>query len=425
MNRRVEVATPTARTDRSVSSAERRALAKAEADAAPGASHVALLTGGNDKHYAVGLASALVGAGVAVDFVASSDLDCPEVRVRGITFLDLRGDQREDVSFGRKVIRILAYYRRLIAYVAVCRPKLLHILWNNKFDLFDRTLLMLYYRVLGKRILFTAHNVNAAKRDSADTWHNRMSLRVQYGLCHRIFAHTDRMKRELIEEFGVPEDKVIVIPYGINVTIPTAGVTQREARGRLGLDADDRVLLFFGQIAPYKGMEYLIEAVTRLAGADERLRLLIAGKVKRGWEPYWPEVQRAIATGGVRERVVEHVRFIPDDQIEQYFAAADALVLPYTYIFQSGVLFLVYSFGLPVIATDVGSLKDYIIEGRTGFVCQPRDPVDLADAIRRFFSSELYRDADVHRAAIHRFADERHSWQTVASLTRTAYAQLG
>ena len=73
------------------------------------ATEVALLTGGNDKHYAVALAAGLVRQGVRVDFVASTDLDCPEVHVPGIRFLNLRGDQREDVPLIRKMVRILTY----------------------------------------------------------------------------------------------------------------------------------------------------------------------------------------------------------------------------------------------------------------------------------------------------------------------------
>jgi len=383
---------------------------------------VALLTGGTDKHYAVALAVALAGAGVAVDFIGSTDLDCAEVHTPGIRFLNLRGDQREDVAYAQKAARVLFYYARLLAYAAVCKPKVFHILWNNKFELFDRTLLMLYYRCLGKRVMFTAHNVNAASRDSRDNWLNRFSLRTQYRLCTRIFVHTELMKRQLVEDFGVAAERVVVIPYGINVTLPTVGMTQHDARTRLGLRPDDRVLLFFGQIAPYKGLDSLVDAVTRLSGGDEHLRLVIAGKIKQGWGQYWSDVKSAIADAGIGGRIVEHVRFIADDEIEQYYAAADALVLPYTHIFQSGVLFMAYSFGLPVIATDVGSLKESIVEGRTGLVCEPRDSAALADAIRRYFSSDLYRALAARRADIRAFADERHSWKTVGKITAAAYA---
>jgi glycosyltransferase involved in cell wall biosynthesis len=133
-------------------------------------------------------------------------------------------------------------------------------------------------------------------------------------------------------------------------------------------------------------------------------------------------MQQLVVSRAVADRVLEHVRFIPDEEIEPYFVAADALVLPYTYIFQSGVLFLAYSFGVPVIASDVGSLKEFIREGLTGFVCRPKDAADLADAIRRFFTSDLYRDAEARRAAIRMFANTRHSWQTVAEITAGTYA---
>src|SRR5207244_6644981 len=93
---------------------------------------------------------------------------------------------------------------------------------------------------------------------------------------------------------------------------------------------------------------------------------------------------------GLQDRIITRIQFIPDNEVELYFKAADVLILPYTDISQSGVPFLAYSFGLPVIATDVGALRDDIIEGKTGLVCAPRNPKVLAHAIRAYFSSELY-----------------------------------
>ncbi len=93
-------------------------------------------------------------------------------------------------------------------------------------------------------------------------------------------------------------------------------------------------------------------------------------------------------------RVLLRADFIPDDETEVYFKAADVLVLPYRHIYQSGVLFLGHSFGLPVLAADVGSLKDDIVEGKTGFVFRPEDPVDLAKTIERYFASDLYAELE-------------------------------
>ena len=113
------------------------------------------------------MAAALTSVGIHVDFIGSDDLNVPEVVGNPrVNFLNLRGDQRSEASPIAKMLRVLRYYVRLIGYAATAKPKLFHILWNNKFQLFDRTLLMLYYKLLGKKIVFTAHNVNAGKRDS-------------------------------------------------------------------------------------------------------------------------------------------------------------------------------------------------------------------------------------------------------------------
>src|SRR6266542_1467535 len=385
---------------------------------------VSLLTGGTDKPYAVGLTSALTAQGAAVEFVGSDELDCPEVRqIPRVSFLNLRGDQREDAPISVKVTRVVGYYARLVRYAATARPPILHILCNNKFELFDRTLLIAFYRLAGKRVVMTAHNVNMAARNGTDTWLNRVSLRIQYRLCDHVFVHTDAMKRLLVGDFGVLEDRATVIPFGINDTIPKSDLTREAARRSFGIEPHERTLLFFGQIAPYKGLEYLIDALAVLAERGERIRLIIGGKVKRGSEEYWTGNARRIHELDLGSQVVQRIGFIPDDQVEPYFKAADAVVIPYVDIFQSGVPFLAFSFGLPVIATDVGSLRDDVTPD-TGLLCRPRDARDLARAISDFYRSSLFLKADHWRPTIRRIADERHSWSTVAERTIRVYATL-
>jgi D-inositol-3-phosphate glycosyltransferase len=312
---------------------------------------------------------------------------------------------------------------QLIGYAANAKPKLFHILWNNKFQLFDCTVLMVYYRLLRKKIVLTAHNVNAGKRDKNDSWLNRFSLKVQYGLCDHIFVHTEGMKTEMISEFGILENKISVIPFGINNTVPNTSLSRAQAKRQLKISKDDKALLFFGNIAPYKGLEYLIAAFEELLKRDRSYCLLIVGKPK-GRENYWNEVRRAIENSGIADRVIEKIEYVPDQEIELYFKAADVLVLPYARVFQSGVLFLGYSFGLPAIAADVGSLKQEIVEGKTGFAFKPQDSSDLAHKISCYFNSELFRNLERHRAEIKADANERYSWDRVAAVTTKVYAQL-
>lgn len=386
---------------------------------------VALLTGGDDRPYALGMASALAEQGIAVDFIGSDKLDAPELHNSPqINLLNLRGNQNEDAPLLRKVVRILTYYARLASYVPRSQARIFHLLWNNKFEHFDRTALMLYYRLFRKRVVFTAHNVNMRKRDGCDSWWNRLSLRVQYRLAHHIFVHSGRMRSELLTDFGVSERKVSVIPFGINNTSPTTEITTSEAKQRLGVCATDKTALFFGQIAPYKGLEYLIDAFSEVAKRNGSYRLIIAGKVKKGHGAYWDKVRGRIAISEVRNYIIQKIEHIPDEEVELYFRAADVLIVPYVQIFQSGVPFLAYSFGLPVIATDVGSLRQDIVEGRTGFICRAKDSSDLANMIHQYFDSELFRDLEIRREEIKRYANERYSWEKVAEITKNVYEKL-
>ena len=387
------------------------------------APRIAVLTAGRDKPYALGLASALMAHGETFDFITGDAVDAPELHGNPqIKCLNLR-NQRVDAGLLQKMTRVFVYYLRLIGYAFTAQPKIFHILWNNKFELFDRTLLMLYYKLLGKKIVFTAHNVNAGTRDANDSFLNWFSLKIQYRLSDHIFIHTQIMKNELVSGFSVPPDKATIIPFGINNTVPNTALTCAEARRELGIDPHDKTLLFFGNIAPYKGLEYLVTAFIELEKKSPGHRLVIAGRVKE-CEDYWAQIQKTISSSGVSDRITQRIEYVPDEQTELYFKAADVLVLPYTHIFQSGVLFLGYSFGLPVIAADVGSLKDEIVEGRTGFVSRPQDSSDLVAVLEKYFSCDLYLDLDSKRQAIRDYANERYSWAKVATMTADVYSEL-
>jgi len=394
--------------------------------AAPGLAdiRVALLTGGFDKPYTFGLAMALISRSVCLDVIGGDDVDSPEMHVTPkLNFLNLR-ESREEAGVGVKVLRVLAYYARLVRYAAIAKPRIFHILWNNKFEFLDRTVLMAYYKLLGKKIVFTAHNVNAGKRDSNDSLLNRITLKIQYRLSDHIFVHTDKMKRELLREFEVQEEAVSVIPFGINNSVPNTDLTSAKAKQRLGVRIDEKAILFFGSIRPYKGLEYLVNAFLRLASTHPEYRLLIAGQPGKGAEKYLVEIQDTIKRDANRGRIIQQIQYIPDEETELYFKAADVVVLPYTHVFQSGVLFLAHSFGVPVVATDVGSLEDDIIDGETGFLCKARDPVDLARTIEKYFESNLFTTLGDRWQEIRDYANTRHSWDVVGEITKNVYAGL-
>jgi D-inositol-3-phosphate glycosyltransferase len=385
---------------------------------------IGLLTGCQDRPYAFGLAMALASKGVKLDIIGSDEIDSPDLHATpNVRFLNLRGSVRNNAGFKKKLRGLLAYYRKLVRYAARSKPPLLHILWNNRFEFFDRTILMLYYKACGKKIALTAHNVNQAKRDSKDSLLNRITLRIQYKLCDHVFVHTHKMKSELCQDFGVAEKKVTVIRHPINDAFPDTSLTPREAKQKLGLRDDERTIIYFGRIRPYKGIEYLLDAFRLLVVKRPDYRMILAGEPKKGSEEYLREIQQKAIREFAEGQVIQRIQFIPDEDMELYLKAADVLVLPYKEIFQSGVLFLAYSYGLPVVATDVGSFREEIIEGSTGFLCKPGDVASLAATLEKYFASDLYYELKSRRQEIREYARRVHSWDAVAELTRKAYEE--
>ncbi len=404
-----------------ISRQDRKKLISSKAQ--PGAS-VSLLTGGSDRPYVFGLTTSLISNGVTLDLIGSDELNLPEFRREArIAFLNLRGSSDPRASRTAKIARILGYYTRLIRYAARAKPEVFHILWNNRFETFDRTILMLYYKSLQKKIILTVHNVNMRKRDASDTFLNRLTLRIQYRLCDHLFVHTQKMKTDLINDFGVRDQRITVIPFGVNDSLPNTHLTSIDAKQRLGISANQRVILFFGRITPYKGLDYLISAFQKLSREQNKYCLIIAGRVER-CEANWRDIRSKLDEEVRKGNVVIRDSFIPDDEVETYFKAGDVLVLPYRDIYQSGVLFTGQRFGIPVLAADVGSFSEEIIEGRTGFLFQPEDPNDLARAIEQYFESDLYAALPRRREEISANAANHHSWDIVGNITRNLYSTL-
>jgi glycosyltransferase involved in cell wall biosynthesis len=385
---------------------------------------VSLLTGGGDKPYALGLLNALVSKGVIVDFIGNDEMSNAEIVAhKSVNFLNLRGNQNPAAPRVQKITRVLRYYLRLIKYTATTDSPILHILWFNKFLLFDRTLLNIYYKFLGKKLVFTAHNIDEKERDGGNNYLNRLSLKILYNLVDHIFVHTAKMKSQLVHEFNIAETKVSVIPFGINNTIPKSDLTKIEARGRLHLKDHEKVLLFFGNIAPYKGLEYVMYAMDRLRNKDDSFRLIIAGQIK-DCQAYWEKLELIAESLDISKYIIKKIEYIPDEDVEVFFKSSDVLLLPYKFIYQSGVLFLSYSFGLPVIATDVGSLREDIMEGKTGMICRAEDPDDLADKICRYFDSDLFRNLEENQKDIINYGNEKYSWDEVGNRTHSVYGSL-
>jgi glycosyltransferase involved in cell wall biosynthesis len=161
-----------------------------------------------------------------------------------------------------------------------------------------------------------------------------------------------------------------------------AAISKDAARAALGISADTQLVLFFGFIRRYKGLDLLLRAMAALTAnhASPKLKLLVAGEYYEDENNY----QQLIDELGIRDRVLLHSHFISDPEVKNYFCAADLVVQPYRNATQSGVTPLAYHFEKPMVVTNVGALPDYVADGITGIVTEP-DPAQLAAAIHRYF----------------------------------------
>jgi glycosyltransferase involved in cell wall biosynthesis len=186
------------------------------------------------------------------------------------------------------------------------------------------------------------------------------------------------MRDELVTLFGVQADRIVVMQHGLNDIVLDHGYPRAECRRRLKLPADAFVLLFFGRVRPYKGVETLLEAFRHLPSDTI---LVVAGAPAS--ESYGRRIEELIRMHPCRERIRCDAHFIDNAEIATYFRAADALVMPYRHIDQSGVLFLTLRFALPAIAFDVGALREYLHQ-EAGILVEETSAQALAEAIERF-----------------------------------------
>lgn len=180
-------------------------------------------------------------------------------------------------------------------------------------------------------------------------------------------------------------------------------IDKKEARRRLGLPADKKIILFFGFIRGYKGLDVLIGAMKSL---PDDYHLVIAGEVYGSFDSYQKQVDTLQLSG----RISCFTRYITDPEVPLFFSSADVCVLPYKSATQSGITQIAYHYHLPVIATDVGGLSEMIEHGATGMIIPEVTPGAVAEAIRTYYDHNY---APVFSAEIARRRD-RFSWSGFA-----------
>lgn len=176
------------------------------------------------------------------------------------------------------------------------------------------------------------------------------------------------------------------------------------ARQKLGLPENGKIILFFGFIRRYKGLDILLKAMSDERIRQANIRLLIAGEFYEDKSFY----DAIIEQNNLKDQLILHTDFIPDDEVKFYFCAADLVVQPYRSATQSGITPLAYHFEKPMIVTNVGGLPEMVADEKVGLVSDP-DPQSIADSILKF-----YLIGEEHFIPFIQKEKQQYSWERMA-----------
>ena len=202
-----------------------------------------------------------------------------------------------------------------------------------------------------------------------------------------------------------PDANYVVTPHPTYNAFKMKNMSRAEARELLAVGHDSPMLLFFGFVREYKGLKYLLDALPEVKKRIPDISLWVVGDFGDDKDVYLEQIERNRIGDSIR--LVEG--YVPDQEVEKYFAAADLVVLPYVSATQSGIVQIAYGFDKPVVVTDVGGLPDVVRHKETGYVVPSGNAQEIAKAVISFYQEDRETDWESN---IRKQAAE-FSWETM------------
>ncbi len=254
-------------------------------------------------------------------------------------------------------------------------------------------------------LVSTVHNV--FPHEAPDE--NRQLFKQFYEDCDALVTHNNYSKSLLIKEFGIPEEKIAVIPHGIYGEAIELAQRKDETMN----------FLVFGGIRDYKGIDILLEAISLLSyEVLQKCRFTIAGKQYNNTD-YIAMAEKF----KISQYIDFQLRRIPDEEIRQLYEDCDACIFPYKEIYGSGALLMAYTYLKPVIASNVPAFVEETDEGKTGLLFESENPQSLADKITLFVKENREAHKEYSRK-IRELVDFKYNWANSAQLTVQLYRTL-
>lgn len=283
------------------------------------------------------------------------------------------------------------------------------------FNRLKRAGLVLGNVVHDVRMYDTSESSSAIVRESQALYQQYSRIYQQFDA---LFVH-DRTNYDLfLEIYDVPEKFVYEIPLGTNEIMleMEPASTPDDLRARFGIADDERIVLFFGTIAKYKGIEDLLQCYKTVWEATGA-RLFIAGFPSKDTSV---ESLKALAgQNNIEDAIIWWLDYVPNDEVVPLMALSDVVVLPYRAISQSAVIQISNACGRPAVATRIGGLQDVIEDGKSGVLVEPENPQALAEGIIRVLEDPETAARMGERAR--ELSQTVYSWDRVAEIVLEAF----
>jgi glycosyltransferase involved in cell wall biosynthesis len=250
--------------------------------------------------------------------------------------------------------------------------------WNPFFGPSHRVISSLIKKQYKDRIIFITENVISHEARLVDKVLTKMGLKNADA-----FVALSNVVENTLKDFTGKKIYKSALPiydcYNLDKNIDVSKQKQE-----LGFQEDDDILLFFGYVRKYKGLNVLLAAMPEIIKKNPKAKLLIVGEFYDSPDKYYEQINNL----GIKDNVKVVQRFVPNEEVGKYYSIADVVILPYLSATQSGVLNIAYGFGKPVIVTDVGGLAEDVIDGKTGYIINPQDENAVIMAVDRFFEDK-------------------------------------
>ncbi|RPH95943.1 glycosyltransferase [candidate division KSB1 bacterium] len=252
------------------------------------------------------------------------------------------------------------------------------------------------------RVLYIIDNVIPHEHRPGD----KFLTRLAFSQTDFFVSQSQAVERDLFTWFpDLDRKRTAFSPHPVYDCYPVFPGTQAEARAAAGLSREGRWLLFFGFVRRYKGLDILINALPAIHKKFSDVKLAVVGEFYGPREEY----DKIIRDLGLTNAVSVRADYCPNEEVGKYFAACDAVVLPYRTATQSGIIQVAYALDLPVITTNVGGLSEVVMDGVTGMVVPPENPAAIAAAVVKFYE-QGGRNAFIENV---RKESRRYSWDAM------------